>query len=152
MNRRPLLLGAVALGLTAALAGCGGQKTAPATSASMSAAPSSPSGGAPMSPAPVPSGDKVTEEPITRSVTLGSDGRTLTVVATVAGCQRGELLTRESSTTVTLTLRLITHRPAGQVCPDFIKMAPVKATLTAPLGNRTVVDGTSGEHVAVTRQ
>lgn len=142
----------MALGLTAALAGCGGQKTAPAGGVSMSAAPGSPSGGAPMSPAPVPSGDKVTDQPIARPATLGSDGRTLTVIATVAGCQRGELLTRESSTTVTLTVRLITHRPAGMACPDFIKLAPVKATLTAPLGDRTVVDGTSGRHVTVTRR
>ena len=77
-------------------------------------------------------------------------------LVTLAGTQAAAQFDRSSgpaqSSTVTLTVRLITHRPAGMACPDFIKLAPVKATLTAPLGDRTVVDGTSGRHVTVTRR
>lgn len=104
-----------------------------------------------MSPAPVPSGTKITAEPITRPVGVGADGRTLTVTTTVAGCQQGRLLTRESASGVTLTLQLETRRPNGMACPDYIRLAPVQTVLTAPLGNRTLTDGTTGKQLAVVR-
>ncbi|MGW2863969.1 hypothetical protein [Streptomyces sp. NPDC001205] len=82
---------------------------------------------------------------ISRPVTV--QGRTITATTEVGGCQSARLTADESAKTVSLTLRLATHREKGEMCPAFIALRPVSTTVRQPVGTRALVDASSGKRL-----
>ncbi|MBY8887639.1 hypothetical protein K7472_22765 [Streptomyces sp. PTM05] len=143
MNGRLLSLGAAALVAGAVLTGCGTKTVSTGT------------GSAPMSPGPshsassAPSGGtgKTVKQAIAAPVAVSGQDRKLTVTTSVGGCKHAQLLSQETAGKVTLTLEVVNTQKPGQMCPDFVKDAPVSTTLKAPLDHRQVVDATTGKTV-----
>lgn len=91
-------------------------------------------------------------EAITRPVTVGADGRTLTTAGTAGGCQTLRLTADETGSAVTLTLRLTTRESnAKHPCPADVRFGPVSVKLHTPLHGRPVSDGTTGKGLHVGR-
>ncbi len=142
MNGRLLTLGVTAaLAAATVLTGCGSKTVSQPSSAPMSVNPTSPS------PSTGPAGP-VTRQPITKPVTVGGQGRTLTVSATTTGCKSDTLVAHESTASVTLIVEVTSHHKTGQMCPDFAKLVRISTTLDAPLGKRQVFDGATGKKLA----
>ncbi|MER0450067.1 hypothetical protein ABR738_36935 [Streptomyces sp. Edi4] len=93
-----------------------------------------------------------TTQPISRGALLAPDGKTITTVIPVGGCQKGQLTGTESQTTVTLSLSLTTHQKAGEVCAANIRLDHVSYKLQAPLSNRTILDHATRKPLPVTKQ
>jgi hypothetical protein len=98
--------------------------------------------GGPMQPAPAP---RVSKQPIEQPVTVR--GRTLTTKAVAGGCRTARLVSRETPTTVTLTIFVINHQKPGQLCPALAMLVPVSTTLKTSLGSRQLIDGATGKRL-----
>ncbi|MFE0682031.1 hypothetical protein ACFW17_14610 [Streptomyces sp. NPDC058961] len=70
-------------------------------------------------------------------------GRTVTTTVLIGGCEAARLTSRESESTVSLTLRVRSTGHEGQPCPAFIARKHIGTTLREPVGNRSVVDTTN---------
>lgn len=90
-----------------------------------------------------------TLQPITRGVSLGTDGQTITTVIPVGGCQKGKLTGAETASQITLALSLTTHEKANEVCSADVKLVHVSFKLPAPLDHRKVVDKATGKPVSI---
>lgn len=87
--------------------------------------------------------------PITGPVTVSRDGRVLTVMAEWGGCDEApQLRASETSTTVSLTVRITTRTGPGIVCPADARSGPSRVVLHDVLGPRTVTDGTTGRRLS----
>jgi hypothetical protein len=98
--------------------------------------------GGPMQPAPAP---RASKQPIEQPVT--AQGRVLTTKAVAGGCRTARLVSRETSTTVTLTILVTNHQRPGQLCPAIAMLVPVSTALKAPLGSRQLIDGATGKQL-----
>jgi hypothetical protein len=139
--------GAALLAASLLLTGCGSQTVGDKP------------GSAPASINPTPSasghgtttGTMIKIVPIDAAVQVSADGKKLTVSTETAGCQSAQLVPKESSASVTLTLQIRQQHKAGQMCPQFEKPTKVTADLKAPLGQRTVFDRSSSKKLATAR-
>ncbi|MGA7965715.1 MAG: DUF885 domain-containing protein [Gammaproteobacteria bacterium] len=63
----------------------------------------------------------------------------------------GQVQVKQHAKRVSVTLHRTYPQPAGtqQMCPQYRKLEWMQVTLDAPLGNRTLVDGSTGNPVAV---
>ncbi|GGW33680.1 hypothetical protein GCM10010503_07150 [Streptomyces lucensis JCM 4490] len=87
-------------------------------------------------------------DPVTGPVTVSRDGSVLTVTADWGGCDEApRLRASETSTTVSLTVRVTTRTGRGVVCPADARSGPARVTLREALGSRTVTDGTTGRRL-----
>ncbi|THA52975.1 hypothetical protein [Streptomyces sp. A1136] len=123
---RPVLSAVLIGGL--ALAGCG--------KASQAAA------GPSLVPAP-------TTRALAPTVYLGRNGRTLTTVVPVGGCQEGRLTGGVSGTSVTLSLSITKREKPGTVCAADIRSERVSLTLRSPLGGRKLIDAATGRTIRI---
>ncbi|MDF2258213.1 hypothetical protein [Streptantibioticus ferralitis] len=150
MNGRLLALAATAaIAASAALTGCGHTTVSPA-SGSVS---SSPVGSQHSTSAP--SGDTTgqpKDQPITKQVTVASDGRTLHTEAVRGGCETVALQAKESASDVTLTVQVTKHQKVGQMCPDIAQLTTVSTTLKAPLDSRKLLDGATGKQLPAAKR
>lgn len=88
-------------------------------------------------------------EAITRPVMVGSDDRTLTVMAESGGCDGvPRLRVTETPKTVFLTVRIATRTGPDIACPADARIGPARATLHKDLGSRTLTDGVTGRRLA----
>ncbi|MDF3292504.1 MULTISPECIES: hypothetical protein [Streptomyces] len=151
MNGRLLALtAAAAIAATTALTGCGNKTVSPAsgptsTSPSGSHAPSAAPGGGTAAGQPK-------DQPITKQVTVASDGRTLRTEAVRGGCETVALRASEATSDVTLTVQVTKHQKPGQMCPDIAQLTQVSTTLKAPLDNRKLVDGATGKQLPAAKR
>ncbi|MFD8978913.1 hypothetical protein [Streptomyces sp. NPDC059564] len=97
------------------------------------------------------SGPSSASQPITKATTISADGRTLTTVIPVGGCQKGRLSGTETDTAVSLTLTLTTDEKKGEACTANIRLEPVSFTLEKPLDARKVVDRATGNPLPITQ-
>jgi hypothetical protein len=149
MNRRLLALAAAAaVAATAALTGCGSKTVSPA------AAPSSASTSGSHAPSAGPGGTATQpkDQPISKPVTVASDGRTLSTEAVRGGCETVALKASEAASQVTLTVQVTKHQKLGQMCPNIAQLTQVSTVLKAPLDNRKLVDGTSGKELPAAKR
>ncbi|MFF7359102.1 hypothetical protein ACFZA1_41935 [Streptomyces filipinensis] len=93
-----------------------------------------------------------TVQPITREVTLEANGRTMTTVIPVGGCQKGQLSGSEGDSAVTLELSLTTHQTPNQACAANIKLDHVSYTLRTALGDRKVIDKATGKPIKIVKR
>lgn len=101
-------------------------------------------------PDPLATSEQWTQaDAITRVVHLGSNKRTLTVVAVIGGCKTAELLSQETPAVIRLTVRINFRRPAGEACPAYAEITSVQTTLRATLNGRKIVDATTGKLLVV---
>jgi len=79
-----------------------------------------------------------TEQPT--AVQTAEGGRIVMFHAEQAGCQQvAAQVLGQSSTQVVVDLVITSSAGAGKVCPMIVRVIPVTATLSAPLGSRTLV-------------
>ncbi|MFH9425156.1 hypothetical protein [Streptomyces sp. NPDC017529] len=89
--------------------------------------------------------------PLSRPVTADADGRKLTTVVPVGGCQHAGFSASETEKSVTLSLTLTRRQQKGEVCTANVKLEHVHTELRRPLGQREIIDAATGEPVAVTK-
>ncbi len=87
-------------------------------------------------------GDGATENPVPLQG-LSVQGRTVSTTATVGGCGAARLTSRESESTVSLTLKVRSTGKEGRPCPTYIARLQISTTLREPVGHRSVVDATT---------
>ncbi|MFE3741399.1 hypothetical protein [Streptomyces sp. NPDC059134] len=85
--------------------------------------------------------------PAPRPTSYEADGRTLTVRFTAGVCSTYRATADESGTAVKVRL-VVTDPDPERVCIALAKEQSVKVTLDKPLGDRQVVDTTTGERIA----
>ncbi|MEU2790020.1 hypothetical protein [Streptomyces sp. NPDC007100] len=84
-------------------------------------------------------------------MTADADGRKLTTVVPVGGCQHADFTASETEQAVTLTLTLTRRQQKGEVCTANVKLEHVHTELRTPLGQRKAIDAATGKPVAVTK-
>lgn len=102
----------------------------------------------PSAPASPPSGQT------TRHVSVDSytaSGSTLTLAYEGGACDTYQASASASGSQVTVSV-VATPKPKGTVCPMIIRTLTQKVTLAAPLGDRKVVDASTGQPVAGTER
>lgn len=150
MNGRLLALAAAAaIAATAALTGCGSKTVSPA------AGPASVNPSGSHTPSAAPGGTvagQPKDQPITKQITVASDGRTLRTEAVRGGCETVALKASEATSDVTLTVQVTKHQKVGQMCPDIAQLTQVSTTLKAPLDNRRLMDGATGKQLPAAKR
>lgn len=143
MNGRLLSLGvASAIAVSAVLTGCGTKTVTQSSPSSVTAKPVTPTPSA-------SSGGRTTKVPITKKVAVAGKDRTLTVPTFTSGCKTVKLVAGEAAASVTLTVVMTDHHKPGHMCPAFAKLTKVSTTLKAPLGDRKVIDATTGKQLTI---
>ena len=78
---------------------------------------------------------------------MSADGRTITTMAIDECGREPSLLARSYPNLVTLAV-VDPVLPRNAICPADLEVSPVHTTLSAPLGNRLLVEASSGKPVA----
>lgn len=115
--------------------------------------PSSTGGANPGVPLPpvsttAPNGDRIVYVS-PDGITVGADGKTLSTSVEWGGCQDQPQLVvfGQNAHQVVVEVKTVKHFKMGQMCPNIERTGTATATLSAPLGNRQVVDGLTGRAV-----
>ena len=111
-------------------------------------APRPPAGGTTFIPAPIAPGD-VTMVPAARVRTMGmaeppkdvrTQGRQVLFTYGQAGCEHVVAqVTTQTAGAVTIQVETLVSSRGGVMCPMIVRAVPLKVTLSAPLGSRTVI-------------
>ncbi|WP_189957508.1 hypothetical protein [Streptomyces alanosinicus] len=96
--------------------------------------------------APVVQRDTQPFSPV-RPISVGLDGRVLSVKAVGGDCLTPSLSARETSGTVALTIKVVARENRGQACTTNAELVPLKVTLTRSLGVRKLIDGATGRPI-----
>jgi hypothetical protein len=102
----------------------------------------------PASPPPYPASTDVRKLPV-QSATLGKDGTTLVLHAMGSMCEDFRATADESATDVRVTVTAAWNKGTTVSCPAMARAIDLPVTLSAPWDNRTVIDTSNDQPVAV---